>query len=121
MVPFPLSHTPRRAEAFAFPDPTSSAPPTAPFSHPHPPLRWWKVVSIIQLTDFMSNRGFTFFMVCLYVFVFLLIVTVCISLWVAWSVSACYGDATTATDVITYVLSFNGAGIGCRRTVWPAR
>ena len=45
------------------------------------------MISFIQLSGFMASRGLTFFLACLYVFVVLLLVTVGLCVWVAWSVS----------------------------------
>lgn len=46
---------------------------------------WWRIVSVISLNDFMSARGFSFFLACLYTFVALLALTVGLCVWVAWS------------------------------------
>ncbi|GAX73356.1 hypothetical protein CEUSTIGMA_g809.t1 [Chlamydomonas eustigma] len=46
---------------------------------------WWQVLDIIQLNYFMSARGLTFFLVCLYIFIALLVFTLAICIWVAWS------------------------------------
>ncbi|GAX73364.1 hypothetical protein CEUSTIGMA_g817.t1 [Chlamydomonas eustigma] len=46
---------------------------------------WWQVIDIIQLNYFMSARGLTFFLVCLYIFIALLLFTLAICIWVAWS------------------------------------
>ncbi|PNH03659.1 Tiny macrocysts protein B [Tetrabaena socialis] len=47
----------------------------------------WQVVSFIQLNDFLGARGYTTFLVLLYVFVGLLAVNLVISVWVAHSFS----------------------------------
>ncbi|PNH09214.1 Tiny macrocysts protein B, partial [Tetrabaena socialis] len=47
----------------------------------------WQVVSFIQLNDFLAARGYTTFLVLLYVFVGLLAVNLVISVWVAHSFS----------------------------------
>ncbi|GAX73347.1 hypothetical protein CEUSTIGMA_g800.t1 [Chlamydomonas eustigma] len=46
---------------------------------------WWQVIDIIQLNYFMSARGQMFFLICLYVFVALLMFTLGLCIWVAWS------------------------------------
>mmetsp|Transcript_29309 Transcript_29309/g.64857 ORF Transcript_29309/g.64857 Transcript_29309/m.64857 type:complete len:2212 (+) Transcript_29309:218-6853(+) len=46
---------------------------------------WWRAISLIQLNDFMSARGTSFFLACLYIFVVLLAMNVALCLWVAWS------------------------------------
>ncbi|PNH09202.1 Tiny macrocysts protein B, partial [Tetrabaena socialis] len=47
----------------------------------------WQVVSFIQLNDFLAARGYTMFLVLLYVFVGLLAINLVISVWVAHSFS----------------------------------
>jgi hypothetical protein len=43
------------------------------------------VISFIQLNNFMMARGLTFFLACLYIFVVLLMFTLALCVWVAWS------------------------------------
>ncbi|GAX78754.1 hypothetical protein CEUSTIGMA_g6191.t1 [Chlamydomonas eustigma] len=46
---------------------------------------WWQVLDFIQLTSFMSFRGLSFFLICLYIFVALLMFTLGLCIWVAYS------------------------------------
>jgi hypothetical protein len=39
---------------------------------------WWQIVSFVQLNDFMSSRGYTFFIACFYLLIVGLIVSVAI-------------------------------------------
>jgi hypothetical protein len=39
---------------------------------------WWRIVSFIQLNDFMTARGYTFFLACFYSLLFGLIISVAI-------------------------------------------
>jgi hypothetical protein len=39
---------------------------------------WWQIVSFVQLNDFMSARGYTFFIACFYLLLVGLIVSVAI-------------------------------------------
>ena len=54
-------------------------------------LRWWYIISFVGLNNFMSDRGLTFFLVCLYIFVFLLLMTAALCVWVAYSVRRAKG------------------------------
>ncbi|GAX73357.1 hypothetical protein CEUSTIGMA_g810.t1 [Chlamydomonas eustigma] len=46
---------------------------------------WWQVLDFVQLNYFMTARGVTFYLVCLYIFAALVFFTLALCIWVAWS------------------------------------
>jgi hypothetical protein len=44
-----------------------------------------QIISFVQLNDFMSARGYTFFIACLYLLMGGLVMSVAISVWVGHS------------------------------------
>jgi hypothetical protein len=53
--------------------------------HPHVKhlCRLWQAFSFIQLNYFMSVRGYTFFLACLYLFVVALFINLGLCIWVS--------------------------------------
>jgi hypothetical protein len=49
---------------------------------------WWRIVNFIQLNQFMSARGYSFFLGCFYALVIGVVISVVISAWVGWSFQA---------------------------------
>jgi hypothetical protein len=45
--------------------------------------RWWQAFSFIQLNYFMSVRGYTFFLICMYILAVALAANVGLCVWVA--------------------------------------
>ncbi len=48
-----------------------------------PAHRWWQAFSFIQLNYFMSVRGYTFFLICMYVLAVALFVNLGLCVWVS--------------------------------------
>jgi hypothetical protein len=48
-------------------------------------VAWLQIISFVQLNDFMSARGYTFFIACLYLLMGGLVMSVAISVWVGHS------------------------------------
>jgi hypothetical protein len=48
-----------------------------------PLRRWWQAFNFISLNQFMMERGYTFFLACLYLLVTLLLVNLALAVWVA--------------------------------------
>jgi hypothetical protein len=47
--------------------------------------RWWQIMNFIQLNQFMTARGYSFFLACFYVLFIGLLVSVAVSIWVGIS------------------------------------
>jgi hypothetical protein len=49
----------------------------------HPWHRWWQAFNFIQLNYFFSTRGYTFFLVCMYIMAAALAANLGLCVWVA--------------------------------------
>ena len=54
-------------------------------SPPLPLIRLWQVISFVQLNQFMSARGYTFFVTCLYIMIGGLVADIALCLYVGYA------------------------------------